>query len=352
MALRFLDHDGFHRAALTMVASGFCVGALAHAVSLPGLPPALVGGVVGAAIGVGLAHPHDAGGRGAFASALRSIAPRIAMAAIALVACGLLLRIDVWGALAACAVIAGVGLTVGVRTRRPLAMALGAVAVLGASWVGLRIAYAEQTATWPGWLVTSLASAAMSFVAILSLLPRHLDWVRDSIAVRMRLLPAGLDAEVRGLCDRSVALWTSGKDKIADDASRELLYDGVVKVIDVAARTAPTSAAIGSDSDLDERIAVLDERIAAATDTVTRDEYQAARNALDDQKRLRDRMRMGRERVVARMHNHVATLERFHLAAQNLEATRAADDDGTRALAADVASSSESLSEIDLPAAS
>jgi hypothetical protein len=336
MALRFLDHEGFHRAALTMAISGFCTGALAHVVPLPALPPALTGGVLGAAIGVGLAHQR--------------IVPRIAVAAIALVACGLLLRVDVWTALAACAAIAGVGLTVGSKTRRPIAMALGAVAVLGASWVGLRIAYAEQTASWPGWLVTSLGSAALSFVAVLSLLPRHLELVRDSIASRLRLLPAGLDPEVRALCDRSVALWSSGKDKIADDASRELLRDGVVKVIDAAARTAPTSSAITSDADLDQRIADLDQRIAAATDTVTRDEYQAARGALDDQKRLRERMRKGRERVVARMHNHVATLERFHLAAQNLEASRVAD---AADAAADVASSSEALgsaTEIDLPA--
>ena len=337
MALRFLDHEGFHRAAICMAGAGFAAGALASLLPQP-IPPALIGGVAGAALGVGLAH-----GR---------LIARIAAAAVAVVACWLLLKVDVWAALAGLGAVAGIGLAVGERSRRPLAMMIGALTVFAAAWAALRISYAEQTASWPAWLTVATGSTALAFASVLALVPARLSWVPDPILARLRLLPAGLDAEVRDLCNRSVGLWNGAKNKIDDPASAELLRDGVEKVLDVAARTAPSSAAPSADGELDRRIEELDRRIAGTTDTVTREQYQAARAALDDQKRLRDRMRQGRERVVARLHNHVATLEKFQLAAQNLEASRASAEAvpavaGLTELSADVAHSSEALADLE-----
>jgi hypothetical protein len=335
MGIRFVDQEGFHRAAVCMAGAGFAAGALASVLPEP-VPPALAGGVVGAAIGIGLAHGK--------------LAWRLVAATLALVAFGVLVKIDVWAALAGCAAIGAVGLAVGERARRPLALGLGAIAMFAAAWAALRISYAEQTASWPTWLAVAAGSTALAFASVLALVPARIGWVRDAIGGRLRMLPDGLDPEVRGLCDRSIALWASGKDKIADAASRELLRDGVDKVLEVAHRTAQASSAPADDADLDERIGELDRRIAAAADAVTRDQYRAARAALDDQKRLRERMRTGRERIVARMHNHVATLERFHLAALGVEATRVTADATTplTELSADVASSSEALAEIAL----
>jgi hypothetical protein len=342
MALRFTDHEGFHRAAVLMVGAGLAAGALASLLPQP-IPPALAGGMIGAAVGVGLAH-----GR---------MRPRLVAAVLALVAFRLVLAVDVWAALAASAAVGAVGLTVGERSRRPLAMMLGGAALFAASWAALRISYAEQTASWPAWLSVGLGSAALAFGSVLALVPPRLRWVKNAIANGVRLLPAGLDAEVRDLCDRSVALWESAKDKSIGASEKELLRDGVERVLEVAHRTASSSAAPAGDADLDHRIELLDRRIAAASDQVTRDQYQAARGALDDQERLRDRMRQGRERIVARLHNHVATLERFHLAAQNLESTRASTDAppsvaGLTQLSADVATSSEALAELELAAPS
>ena len=68
-------------------------------------------------------------------------------------------------------------------------------------------------------------------------------------------------------------------------------------------------------------------------------------------KRYRDRIRQNRERLVARMHNHVAALEKFQLAAGGLVAARAAADAGTlqqlQELSQDVAASGEALAEIE-----
>lgn len=340
MAIRFTDHAGFQRAALYMLGAGLAGGALASVLPQP-IPPALAGGVVGAAVGVGLVF-----GR---------LVPRLVAAIVALVAFRVVLMIDGWAALAATAAIAAIGLTVGERSRRPLAMLLGGAAVFAAAWAALRIEYADQTATWPSWLAVGLASAALAFAAVLALVPARIEWIRDAIAAGIRKLPAGLDPEVRALCDRSVALWATGQDTIKDAASKELLRDGVDKVLEVANRTAQASTAPADDADLDRRIEELDRRIAAATDEVAKGQYQAARGALDDQKRLRERMRQGRDRVIARLHHHVATLERFQLAAQAVEATRATADAtaavaGLTQLSADVATSSEALADIDLPA--
>jgi hypothetical protein len=342
MGLRFSDHEGFQRAALYLASAGFTAGALASILPQP-VPPALTGGLAGAAIGVGLAN-----GR---------LAWRLVGATVALVVFGVLVDLDVWAALAACAAIGGVVLTVGERSRRPLAMALGATAMFAAAYAALRIwVFTETTAAWPAWASAGVGGAALAFASVLALVPPRLGWSTDAIHQRIRRLPDGLDAEVRALCDRSLALWATGKDKITDAASKELLRDGVDKVLEVAHKTSSASAAPTDDRELDGRIEELDRRIAAAADPVAREQYQAARAALDDQKRLRERMRQGRERVVARLHHHVATLERYHLAALNLEASRAHADatasvDGLTQLSADVASSSEALADLDLPAA-
>lgn len=335
MAIRFTDHAGFQRAAIYMLGAGLAGGALASVLPQP-IPPALTGGVIGAAVGVGLAF-----GR---------LVPRLLAAVLALVAFRLVLAIDPWAAVATAAAIAAIGLTVGERARRPIAMMLGGAAVFAAAWAALRIEYADQTATWPSWLAVGLASAALAFASVLALVPARLEWIRDVITAGIRKLPVGLDPEVRALCDRSVALWATGQESIKDATSKQLLRDGVDKVLDVANRTAQASTAPADDAELDHRIGELDRRIEAATDEIAKDQYQAARGALDDQKRLREKLRQGRDRVIARLHHHVATLERYSLAAQAVEATRATADAtaavaGLTQLSADVATSSQALAE-------
>jgi hypothetical protein len=100
-------------------------------------------------------------------------------------------------------------------------------------------------------------------------------------------------------------------------------------------------------------MADLDQRIAAATDGEVKAQYQAARGALDDQQRYRNHIRQGRERLIARMHNHVAALEKFELAATGLEAARAASAGLSvvkqlEELSNDVAASGEALAELEL----
>src|SRR4029079_16496115 len=100
------------------------------------------------------------------------------------------------------------------------------------------------------------------------------------------------------------------RGRTADDAVRALVGDGVLKMLEVAARSAEVKRTGPSEAEIAQRIADLDQRIAAATDGEVRAQYQAARAAVGDQQRHCEHLMQGRERLVARMHNHVAALEK------------------------------------------
>jgi hypothetical protein len=193
----------------------------------------------------------------------------------------------------------------------------------------------------------------MGLVGALATLPRHVAIGIDPVRAALRRLPGSLDAEVRELCARAAAVWSSAKDRVADDTGRALVCDGVVKTLEVAARSASASVVPTGpgDAELAQRLADLEQRIAAATDGEVRAQYQAARTAVADQQRYRERIRQGRERLVARMHNHVAALEKFQLAATGLEAARAASAGAAAIreideLSHDVTTSGEALAEV------
>jgi len=225
--------------------------------------------------------------------------------------------------------------------------------VLVGMWCALRIGHARQTIHWPALATSVTAAAAIGIVGALTMLPRHLELVVDPVRAALKRLPDGLDAEVRGLCARSASIWSTAQSEIRDDAGKRLVRDGVLKTLEVAAKSADVKIAGPSDAELTQRMTDLDQRIAAATDGEVRAQYQAARAALDDQQRYRDHIRQGRERVIARMHNHVAALEKFELAATGLEAARAASAGLSvvkqlEELSNDVAASGEALAELEI----
>jgi hypothetical protein len=333
MDLRFDDHASFHRAAAGMVGGSALLGLGLHPVMH--LAP-LVGGIFGIAAGAAWAY-----GRPAW---------RIGAAAVATVP--LVVMAPTWPVLALGAATLGFGLAIGAiaGSRKALkgaclAMFGGTVALLG-MLVASKIFSAAATHAWSGWTRDVAASSAMGIVGVLAMLPRHLRASIDPVRAAHKKLPTNLDAEVRGLCDRSVAIWAGAKDK------NELLRDGVLKTLEVAGKSAGVDTSYRtSDDDLAKRAADLDARIAAATDDEVKTQYTSARAALEDQRKYRDKIRASRERMVARLHNHVAALEKFQLAASGLEASRVASEGAPAAkqldeLSAEVAASGEALAEV------
>ncbi|MDX2089031.1 MAG: hypothetical protein SFX73_14335 [Kofleriaceae bacterium] len=339
MDIRFGDHASFHKAALGMVGSSLALGLALHPVT-PLAP--IAGGILGIAAGASIAHGRTSW---RMAAAVAALAP-------------LFLLAPSWPLLAGVASVVSLGLAIGGPrgVQGALGVGLAAATALVAMWCSLRITGAKETAFWPAWITTTTSAAAMGMVGVLSMLPRHVKIALDPVQAAVRRLPANLDPEVKGLCDRSVAIWNTTKDKLDDtDSGKGLVRDGVLKTLEVAAKSAEVKLTGATEADLAIRMEDFDRRIAAATDAEVKAQYQAARAALDDQRRYRDRIRQGRERLVARMHNHVTTLEKFQLAATGLEAQVAAATPATRQLdelSQDVAASGEALAEIELGVAS
>jgi hypothetical protein len=208
--------------------------------------------------------------------------------------------------------------------------------------------------TWSPWMKDFVSASAMGMIGVFAVLPRHLRVSMDPVTAAMRRLPANLDGEVRDLCNRSMAIWNNAKDKLADsDPGKELVKDGVMKTLEVAAKSAEIQAQGATEQELDKRMTELDQRIASAKDGEVKAQYQSARSALEDQRRYREHIQQNRERMIARMHNHVAALEKFQLAAGGLAAARAASAGATAVkqleeLSADVAASGEALAELEM----
>lgn len=340
MDLRFDNHPGFHRATLAMVALGAGLSALAVPLAARlAIAPTLIGGSLAMALGAGVAY----GG----------LRWRSALGALACVPVALSAT---WGALIATAVLCGlvVALGAGSRPRVAIATVVGAAAALVAAWASLRVFYAAETESWAPVLRAVAGGAAMGLLGTVATLPRHVQWQRDVVAAATRALPIGLDAEVRQLCQRATTIWHEAKDRLhGDPSSKELLRTGVLKVLEVARRGSEGMSQVPATSEeaLAQRMSELDGRIAAATDAEAKAQYQAARDGLEDQRKYRDRLRASRERMVARLHNHVAALEKFHLAAASLEASKtlSADEPLVKQLAelsSEVSSSGDALSEL------
>ncbi|HEX4418850.1 MAG TPA: hypothetical protein VH165_13155 [Kofleriaceae bacterium] len=336
MDIRFADHPSFQRAAAGMVGGALLFGTALHPVTAQA---PLAGGVLGIAAGAVIAHGKPGW--------------RLAGAGLAL---ALLFALPAsWPVVAGAAGVLALALAIGgPRGVRGLAgVVIGALAVLVAMWCALRIGHARQTMLWPALARTAVSAAAVGVVGALAMLPRHLRLVIDPVRGALARLPANLDAEVRDLCDRAATIWRSAQDQIADDSGRALVRDGVLKTLEVAARSAELKLTGPTEAELAKRTADLDQRIAAATDGEVKAQYQSARAALADQQRYRDHIRQGRERMIARMHNHVAALEKFELAATGLEAARAASAGAPvvhqlEALSLDVAASGDALAELEL----
>jgi hypothetical protein len=330
MDLRFRDHASFHRAAVGMTASSAVLGVALHGVT-PMAP--LLGGVFGIAVGAALGYGK----------------PVVRLGAAALASLPLLFMTTSWPALALCAGTLAVGLTIGARgPRGALTAMLGATVTLLAMWTALRFDHARATASWSPWVTVGASSAAMGIVGVIAMLPRHLSLEADPVRRAIALLPASLDSEVRGLCTRTVMIWNEIKVKLGEsDPSACLVRDAVVKTLEVATTSTESQPNGATDEDLDRRMADLDRRILEATDLEVKTQYVSARAALADQRGYRDRIRQHRERLVARLHHHLAALEKFQLAVGVTNSQRSLDlGPQHQDLLRDVAAIGEALGEV------
>jgi hypothetical protein len=173
-ALRFRDHEDFHRAAWQMALLGGVAGLLAS-LALSGVSGEWAAALwpLGAAVG--------------------ALAPAVRRRPAAAVTVGLLglgggammalsgLRTE-WAVLAL-ALPYATALAWGLSGRRLLvALGVGAVVALVARHAAVSIATTHALASLPAWAVGSMAGAVFAFVSVVALLPRHLEVARDPVA--------------------------------------------------------------------------------------------------------------------------------------------------------------------------
>lgn len=343
MDIRFGNHTSFHRATLGMVGTALATGIALH--SGTAMAP-LVGGIVGIAAGAAWAYGH---------TKVRLIGAVVAILPLFVMKMSWAAALPTAVPLVVSASAIALGLAIGGPrgVRGALGVAVTAFTTLVAMWCAMRIVNARETVHWPHWVLAGTGAGAMAMVGMLAMLPRHLRMAVDPVKAAIRRLPSGLDPEVKDLCTRSIAIWNATKEQLADDGGKNLVRDGVMKTLEVACAEALHKTTGSSDGDLAKRMIDLDARIAATTDAEAKTQYQAARAALDDQRRYRDHISKGRERLVARMHNHVAALEKFQIAAAGLAAARQVNSGSTAVkqleeLSHDVAASGEALAEMEL----
>jgi len=326
IAIEFQGHENFHKAFARMAIAAGGAGVLAE----------LVHGLVGSrSLAVGASWPMAVIGVAAVLAAvwprirqLRALSRGVLVAALA--TSGVLVSASTVGSPAVIIGAALLGGFVSVWGLRGRALAIGtlaagAVLVIAAA-VSSRIAAAELFMTWPTVATSIVAGLGFACVAALTQLPRHVLVVRDVVGAAHRKLAPRTDGELRELCDRGHELWRKAESSLAvGDTHRDLLEEGVLRLYDVADRWVAVdaeSAHVGSEA-LTARIDELDARIEAASDEVVRAQYRAARTALGEQLRYVDDIGASRDRVLARMHNYLAAMERLNLALVNVKSTSA-----------------------------
>ncbi|MEM9489847.1 MAG: hypothetical protein AAGC55_11920 [Myxococcota bacterium] len=321
--LEFRQHEEFHRAALHMALAGAVAGLIAFLAFQGASSPWALAIVAGATV------------FGALSPTLRryidELAARVGLLAGAAGALALLTQAgEPTSALIVFSLLFGAALGWGLRGRKLwIAIACGAaVAVLG-RYVFLSISAAQELASLPGWAVSTVAGAAFSFVSVFALLPRHIEISRDTIDTDYQRLRGSVTGEARQLVERGYELWSRARVELGDDeTSSNALRDSVVRLFEVAHRWQSVEAAGTQNmaSSLVERIDELDGRIANSDDDITVKQYEQAKAALTEQLRYIKDINTSRERVLARMHNYLAAMERLRMAAINLASTNASRD--------------------------
>lgn len=331
------DHARLHAAARRSSLAGAAAGGLAFAADQ------LLGGDAGAAV---LLVGAAAGCAGALAAAApRSRRAHVLIATMATLFAGAIgyehaIDYAFFGTL----LLGGaLGLSPGWRlppSRAALSVAIG-VAVAGVAWAATLPLVTSPLLGWmPAWAALPVAGAGLGFMMSFAILPRLLAAPHDPVAEALESLESQGDrstAPVRDLSRRAAkahgatraALVDSPPEdqSLADDvaaASEEL----ALSVMSVAARWADVEAALDlADADDPERLADrlddLSQRAAATDDPVAKVGYERARDQVRTLMAHHERLAAGRERLTARLHQQVATLESLRLSCLHLRSADA-----------------------------
>lgn len=329
-----LDHDRFHRAARCAALGGLMGGVAAYSVGVS----------LGAAAGQGALLTFSAVGASvAWASAAPRSRPVTTLAAGALTwlagvaAFGPASEFPIFGVL-----LLGAALGGSPGWRLSLSSCVGSV-VTGAAALALVSALSGPLVgspwlTWmPRWAAFGALGGAMGFSLSFAGLPRLLGSCRDPVAEALEDLGGRPSTPLRQLALRAAVAHAATRAALWDaPAAVRSLSDDVagaseglaLSVLAVAARWSDVEAALDLGGDdqpcrLVSRAEDLEAKAAAAVDPVVERGYLGARDQVRTLVAHHERLAEGRERLTARLHQQVATLESLRVACVHLRSADA-----------------------------
>jgi len=249
-------------------------------------------------------------------------------AAVAVGGAALILSPDsafMWGV---AAFVLSVGLGFAGRTPGPrllASIAAGTGAAFLACHVFDSVLFSTEFAAAPTWLTSVVAGVGFTIVLPLALLPQHVMLFGDAVDRKYRAVDAA-NEEVGNLAARSYDLWRSADPELTDDdPNRAVLQEAVERVLDAAVswQTIAGGASASKAAALDARVDVIEAKLEVAKDEQVRSELRNALRALVKQRDYLSDIKGQCERIAARMHSYVATLEQLRLAMVTVESTRA-----------------------------
>jgi hypothetical protein len=167
----------------------------------------------------------------------------------------------------------------------------------------------------PRWMAGAATGGALGLWAGLAAAPLHLRAGSDPIEMRLHALRFALGPELRALVERAASARRTALAKLPPGVPAEVSasIDAVAAAaLELAARGAELSRAASpvAEDELRSRSAAMARSAQAADDGDARESYQNAAESLSAQLEHLRRVRRARDRVLARLHENVANLER------------------------------------------
>lgn len=178
----------------------------------------------------------------------------------------------------------------------------------------------------PGPLAAAAAGATAGLFVGLAAAPRHL--MKDPDPVELRYLEAMSlrDGELHALLERALDSHRAVRSELpAQQALEPRFSEQVLRILRIAEHCRQVDGELSRESitQLEDRIAQLERKAASTMDPSARDTYESALESLMAQRDVLEQLRSGRERVVARLHVHVALLEKLRLSVLQLRSADA-----------------------------
>lgn len=304
MAIVINDHEGLHAS----VARSVLAGGAAALVGLF-LPAGSGAAAMALALGLAVAVPRS----------WPSAAWAVLWACAAGAAAGLGGPVGMAGA----ALAVGASLARGVdgRAKRLLAAGVGALGAAAAGLIARAVDVSGVLAALPQGLEALAAGAAGGLTVGVASIGRHVEREAPAIGSALDAELAGLPAEgeLGELLERALAAHREAVAALGAGApeARVAADELMAKMARFGRkwREIEADAARSLPEDVHARLALVERRIEATTDTFARAEFERAREALRAQLAYLDEIARGRERAVARLTHQVAMLERLRLAA-------------------------------------